>query len=128
MVAADTNVLVRLLVEDDPAQHRAARRLFESGEVHLPDTVLLETEWVLRDVFDIPAASVVHALRRVCGLPNVSLRDPVQVARALEWHEAGMDFADAMHLAATGGMTLRTFDKDLVRLARRLAPGAVAAL
>ena len=126
MVAVDTNILVRLLVNDDPQQHRAARALFAREAVHLSDTVLLETEWVLRDFFDQPPSQVCRALRSVCALPNVSLRDERLVAQALDWHEAGMDFADAMPLAASEALPFRTFDRGLIRIARRLAAGDVA--
>lgn len=123
MVAVDTNVLVRLLVNDDPGQHRAVRKLFASESIHVTDTVLLETEWVLRDVFDYPPAAVCAALRQACGLPNVSLRDARQVALALDWCEAGLDFADAMHLAMAAELPFRTFDKGLVKAARRVVAG-----
>ena len=51
MVAIDTNVLVRLLTADDAAQHRVALKLFSSNEKYIPDSVVLETEWVLRAAY-----------------------------------------------------------------------------
>lgn len=44
MLAIDTNVLVRLLVSDNPAQSKASPKLFASEDIFIPDTVLLETE------------------------------------------------------------------------------------
>jgi predicted nucleic acid-binding protein len=127
LVAVDTNVLVRLLVNDHPAQHRAARAMFSSEHVFIPDTVLLEAEWVLRHAFEFESAQVCAALRQVCGLPHVSLRDAALVAQAIDWHEAGLDFADAMHLATSGELPFRTFDKDLVKAGRRVAARVVTA-
>jgi predicted nucleic-acid-binding protein len=46
--APDTNVLVRLLVVDDPAQTARASSMFEQGDILILKTVLLEAEWVLR--------------------------------------------------------------------------------
>lgn len=58
MVAVDTNVLVRLLVNDDARQARRARALFEREEIFISPTVLLESEWVLRSAYGLaPACS-----------------------------------------------------------------------
>ncbi|MBL8225459.1 MAG: type II toxin-antitoxin system VapC family toxin [Chromatiales bacterium] len=121
MVAVDTNVLVRLLTADDPGQYRASRQLFATAEVFIPDTVVLEAEWVLRAAYSLAPAAVCHALRRVFGLPNVHLADARRVAQALAWHESGLDFADAFHLVLSQGQTsFRTFDGALVTRAKGL--------
>ena len=46
MTAVDTNVVVRLLAQDDPKQTAAARALFSAGSIWIAKTVLLETAWV----------------------------------------------------------------------------------
>ncbi|MBI3706689.1 MAG: type II toxin-antitoxin system VapC family toxin, partial [Proteobacteria bacterium] len=48
MIALDTDVVVRFLVDDDHAQGRRARDLIARGGVVVGPTVLLEAEWVLR--------------------------------------------------------------------------------
>jgi len=48
MIAVDTNLLVRLLTNDDPVEAKRALRVMESDDILIPKTVLLETEWVLR--------------------------------------------------------------------------------
>ena len=130
MLAADTNVVVRLLVAaDDLGQGRKARRLFEQNEVFISTTVLVETEWVLRGVFHFDRKSVVAALRRLAGLPSVVLEEVRRVAQAIEWCEEGMDFADALHLAAAGHAdAFVTFDQKLAASARRLDAGPVKLL
>jgi predicted nucleic acid-binding protein len=127
VVAVDTNVLVRLLVGDHPVQHRAACSLFRREKIFIPDTVLLEAEWVLRRAFEFAPAEVCVALRHACGLPNVSLRDAGLVAQVIDWHEAGLDFADAMHLATSGDATFRTFDGDFIKRAARCTSRRVEA-
>ena len=120
MIAIDTNVLVRLLVSDNPTQSKASHKLFASEEVFIPDTVLLETEWVLRAAFGLSPADVCTALRRVCGLKNVTLNDGQLVAQLIDWHEAGFDFADAFHLAlSTKQDVLKTFDADFIKNAKK---------
>lgn len=44
MIAIDTSVIVRLLVNDDAAQYKKALKLFNEHEVFIADTVILETE------------------------------------------------------------------------------------
>jgi predicted nucleic-acid-binding protein len=119
MVAVDTNVVVRLLVEDDAEQARQARQLFVAEEIFIPDTVVLETAWVLGYSYKFDSVAIVAGLRRLFGLSNVHLRDATAVALALEWHIDGLDFADAFHLAQSGHCSrLLTFDRRFVSRAR----------
>ena len=112
--AVDTNVLVRLLTADDEAQTRRAATLFKKEDILIPKTVLLETEWVLRRLYGLERDTVVNALRKVSGLPNVSIESPLVVTRALQWCEDGMDFADALHLASCHAADkFATFDAQL---------------
>ena len=119
MVAVDTNVLVRLLIGDNPTQFRASEQLFAAEEIFIADTVLLETEWVLRAAYDLTRKDVVTAFRSVLGLPNVSLTNAQTAALAIDWHEGGLDFADAFHLALCQHLpTLNTFDNDFIKRAK----------
>jgi predicted nucleic-acid-binding protein len=129
MIAIDTNVVVRLLVNDDAAQARRARKLVQAGEVLVPLTVLLETEWVLRYTYGLGPAEIVGLLRGLLGLPGVTSEDPPRLARALHGFERGIDFADALHIASSGeAASFATFDTKLQRRARGIdAPSVVAA-
>jgi predicted nucleic acid-binding protein len=90
-------------------------------------TVLLETEWVLRRTYGYLRPQVLMALRGLAGLPTVVLEGPEVAAQALDWAEAGMDFADALHLAAAGGQgEFLTFDAKLIRVARRAGVASIA--
>jgi predicted nucleic-acid-binding protein len=116
--AVDTNVVVRLLAADDPKQAKIAREVFDAG-VFLSTTVVLETEWVLRDAYDFPREAIAESLRRAAGLPGVVVEEPERVAQALDWMEAGMDFADALHVAgARGCSAFVSFDRRLARIAK----------
>ena len=121
MLVLDTNVVVRYLTNDDTAQAARARRLLAQHDVFVPLTALLETEWVLRAVFDFAAAEVAGALRAFAGLPRVRVENPEAISTALVWAEQGLDFADGLHLAAAQGHDgFVSFDKALARTARRL--------
>lgn len=120
MIAIDTNVLVRLLVSDNPIQSKASQKLFDSGDIFIPDTVLLETEWVLRAAFGLSPTDICTALRRVCGLQNVTLNNGQLVAQVIDWHEVGFDFADAFHLALSREQeAFKTFDADFIKNAKK---------
>lgn len=127
MIGLDTNVWVRYLTNDDPAQARKAIEvLAEAEEVFLPKTVLLELEWVLRAVYGQTAAAVGKALLQILGLPNVRVEAPEQVAGALELYRAGCDFADALHLRSCGEVeAFVTFDQRFVTKAKRSGEAVV---
>src|SRR5690349_16758599 len=99
MLAIDTNIVVRYLVADDPAQAARARKLVDNNDVLVCTTVMLECEWVLRSVYGFSALQCAKALADFAGLPRVTLEDPATVAKALGWVRQGVDFADGLHLA-----------------------------
>jgi predicted nucleic acid-binding protein len=116
MLAIDTNVVVRYLTADHPEQSKRARAAVDENHVWVPTTVVLESEWVLRSAYGFTRGEVTAALRRFAGLPRVTLQSPEQVAQALDWADGGVDFADALHMAAAGGQdAFVTFDERLVR-------------
>lgn len=115
MVAIDANVLVRFLTGDHPEQSARARVLIEREEVFVATTVLLETEWALRSAYGFGREAVLGALRAVACLPRVRVEDPGRLAEALERAAAGLDFAEALHLATPqAAQGFATFD-TLVR-------------
>jgi predicted nucleic-acid-binding protein len=129
MIAVDTNVVVRLLVNDEREQAQLAQSLFATEEVFIADTVILETGWVLSYSYGLDVTAIVAALRRLFGLPNVRLRDAAAVALALEWHNGGLDFADALHLAQSAHcLRLVTFDRRFVARAKGVSGPAVGSL
>jgi predicted nucleic-acid-binding protein len=120
MLAIDTNIVVRCVVGDGGNEFRRALDLVENNQVSVWLTVVLETEWVLRDAYEFPRGDVLSAFEGLFGLPNVSVTDPQAMRKAITLAESGLDFAEAIHLAqAAGTETFVTFDKDLVKRASR---------
>lgn len=126
MLAVDTNVVVRFLVNDDAAQHRRAVDLFRSHDIWLPKTVLLESEWVLRTAFGFTGPEIGAAFRGLLGLSNVRCEAFPAVAMALDGLTAGLDFADALHLCSCQGASVdegfASFDARFVKRAKRQWP------
>jgi predicted nucleic-acid-binding protein len=78
----------------------------------------------MRGFYELPRADIERVLRALLGISHVTVEDRDAVLDALDHFGAGMDLADALHLARTGGRSRRaaafaTFD-------RRLASRAVA--
>jgi len=125
MLAVDTNVLVRVLVDDAtaPDQCRAARQaVSEAGEVFVSQVVQIETVWVLVSAYGLSKTRLQVALGAIGSHPAFHLQRPEMFHAALLQYMAGhVDFADCMILAeSTGaGCELATFDRKLGKL-----PGA----
>ena len=122
MIALDTNILARYLLDDEPAQARAARRLLADAkaEYWIPVTVVLELAWVLRKG-DAPRSVVMERLRDLLSLRNVRVQNADLVFQALRWSAQGMDLADALHLVLSGkAERFATLDEALVKQARKL--------
>ena len=122
MRAVDTNVLARYYLHDDPAQARLAGRILSAGDVFVPKTVVLELEWVLRSVAGQPAGKVAECIAHLIALPGVTVEDHDQIEAALHHCRRGIDFADALHHAASPACSeMLTFDnRGYVRRAAKL--------
>lgn len=127
MIAIDTNVVVRLLVDDDPLQSAKARRLFDEhadadGSLWLSDVVLVELSWVLARAYQRSRAEIVTALRALAGHATVALESPQSVREAVTlFEQTKADFADCLLIVKTGERAcekLVTFDRKMRELPR----------
>ena len=127
MHAIDTNVLVRLLVRDDPRQLDAAEKFIAKG-AWVSHVVLVETLWVLDAVYERSAGQVVAAVERLLAHAELTLQDTDVVAAALRQFRAKptLGFSDCLALEVArkaGHVPLGTFDRQLGKVpgAHRLA-------
>ena len=121
MIAIDTNIIIRFLTQDDLAQYKIAFSIFNSNEIFISNTVILETEWVLRYAYEFSSFEICDALEKLFGLHNILLSNPTHIAQAIEWHRKGMDFSDALHLTQCQQYSkLLTFDKKFSSKAKGL--------
>lgn len=118
-IAVDTNVLVRAVVRDDPAQADVAAAVLTDAEliaVALP--CLCEFVWVLLRVYEFQQADVAGAIRALLAVTNVEMNRPA-VEAGLLMLDAGGDFADGVIAYEghwLGGETFVSFDKKAVAL------------
>jgi len=121
MISVDTNVIVRFLTRDDERQYKKSYTIFKLKEVFIPDTVILETEWVLRYAYKFETGDICNAFVNLFGLKNIHLSRPSFIAQAIEWHRQGLDFSDALHLThCQQHEKLYTFDKKFSSKAKDL--------
>ena len=124
MIAFDTNLLLRLLLNDHPEQARKAEELLQrtvaaAERVLLPDIVLCELEWVLETAYGFRRAEIVRTLRRLLAADEFAFMDRAAMAAALALYAAGKaDFSDYLigeTAPAAGSVTTYTFDRELAR-------------
>lgn len=130
----DTNVVVRLLIGDDPQQTPIAEQAFleaiASGGVFLPDVVLAEVGWVLRG-YALDRLTRHRLLERLVRTRGVVVEDIDAVIDALENFRQGGDLADHLILARAsraGALPVLSFDQRFsghqgVELLGAIAPG-----
>ena len=118
-ITADTNVLVRAILQDDAAQCQKARELLTQATliaVSLPS--LCELVWILRQGAKLPKEDVAAAIQALLDTANVVMNRPA-VEAGLALLEAGGDFADGIMAHEgkwLGGETFVSFDKKAVKL------------
>lgn len=125
MIAIDTNVLIRLFVNDDSVQCQKVRTLFDlhagsSESLWAADIVMLELAWTLDRIYDFPRAQICVALKALAGNATVSLESSLAIEQSIALYEQGpAGFADcllAVKASHAGCVALRTFDKKMKAL------------
>ncbi|OIO74483.1 MAG: PIN domain-containing protein [Zetaproteobacteria bacterium CG1_02_53_45] len=123
MIAADTNVLVRILVDDpaQPEQVAAARKLArEEQQLYIPQIVVIELVWVLQAAYKLDKSSIVRVLDHLLhnGAFELQAEDRFMEALGL-FKESSCGFSDCLIAieSQAAGCTLVTFDRKLSLLA-----------
>ena len=125
MYGVDTNVLLRYIVRDDPAQAQAATQLLEThctaespGWINL--IVLCECIWVLRRGYRFAEERIADWVGELLVRPDLAVEAEETVRRALRrYAEHSVGLADCLIAeinAARGTETTFTFDRKAARL------------
>jgi len=125
MLAIDTNVLIRLFVNDNTPQHALVKSFFSKlglGEqVFVSLVVTTELVWVLESAYGFDRESIAEMIGLLLEAEQVSLQKSNAVYCALQMYRRGADFADALisALSEDAGCTATlTLDKRAVIKAR----------
>lgn len=140
MIAIDTNVLLRYLLEDDVGQSAKATQLISNTkEVLITDVVLVETIWTLRGKkYQLNKPELVAVIQALFQEPSVRFEDGQVVWQALNDYLKAkpvkgkeVDFADSLivnkarYIANKQGQTFNgsyTFELAAQRLAGAKIP------
>ncbi len=116
-IVADTNLLLRFVLDDDPVQSKLALEIMERVEaVAVTNVALCEMAWVLRNRYDVSRENIAATIARLRETQNIVL-DSAAVEAGLSMLEAGSDFADgviAYEGRRLGGETFVSFDRKAV--------------
>ena len=120
MIALDTNLLVRLIVQDDQTQARAVERLLvkarrDQTSLFVADVVMCELVWVLTRRLGLGRAEIADALDRLLRTELVVVADAAITSRTLSAYRDGRgDFADYLireQAFANEAIEVVTFDR-----------------
>jgi predicted nucleic-acid-binding protein len=135
VIALDTNILVRFLVEDDPEQTRVAQDLIQriveaDARGFLGHVVLVEVVWVLEARYRVSRRVIVDHLKKLLRSRHLEFQSKEWVQRAVRRYSAeGGDFADYLIQEAAeqaGCAVLATFDRALHKQSSVLPPEAIS--
>ena len=123
MIALDTNVIVRFLVQDDEKQSKAAITFVNSLTAHergyICREVIIEVVWVLERAYHLPRKQIVPAIEGLISSRELVVEDGERVGVALSRYlSGGAGFSDRMILLASETAEcsgLATFDKTLAK-------------
>lgn len=125
MIGLDTNVLLRLFVDDDPVQVRQARDFVRSrcdpdNPAFVDRVALCEMVWVLSTGYGFGRTEIADVIHQLLGSLDTVLEDSEEVLAALRTYQAGgVDFADALIGVvnrARGCELTVTFDRKAAKL------------
>ncbi|MBK8972649.1 MAG: type II toxin-antitoxin system VapC family toxin [Hahellaceae bacterium] len=118
MIAIDTNVLLRYLLDDDKAQSKRASELILGGTpVLITDVVLVETVWTLKGKrYNLDKEALIKIIHSLFKEPNLVFESGQTVWRALN------DFRNAKPVKSGGKRKEADFpDALIVNKARFMA-------
>ena len=128
MIIADTNVLLRAALDDDPAQSRGARRcLAEASGIVVPLQALCEFVWVLSRSYKLKSRDIASSVLLLVNEDKVRC-DREAVLAGLEFMLAGGDFADGIiefEGRMRGGDLFATFDRQAAAIVQGKGRGCV---
>ncbi len=122
MIALDTNILIRLLVRDDPGQTALAERLLQessdAGEpCYISDPVLCEVEWVLESSYRAKRGDILAAMQELLAGELFVFEDREILHQAIDnYQNSKADFSDCLiggKARGKGARTTYTFERVL---------------
>ncbi len=119
IVAVDTNIMIRLAVQDDEVHYKKVLALLREHDFYISKTVQLEMEWVLRSRYKQSRQNIADFFTLLLQKTKIICENEDELMNAISWYRLGADFADAMHLATIKDRRFYTFDASFCKQAIR---------
>jgi predicted nucleic acid-binding protein len=119
----DTNVILRLLLNDIPKQTEAAKKLVSKNRCKVLDISIFECVYVLKDYYKMPLEEVFENLQTVLMIPNISFDETCLLALSRHKSNPSISYADCylVESAKQADAKLYTFDKKLISNSDKVA-------
>ncbi len=117
--AIDTNILLRLILEDNKAQLSKARKIIKENEgegaIFVSSLVFLEMYFVLTKLLSWSKAQVYQAFEEILSVSEFSFENEIAVRMAISDVRKNLDFSDALigQVGQSRNLKTYTFDKKL---------------
>lgn len=119
----DTNVLLRVFLEDNPPQLEICKKLIsqiEEGKynVYTSSTVFLEMSYVLKSVYKIPYQEIIKILESVFEIRGITIIEKTNTKKALEiYKNYRIKFTDCLIASQLPkDIILVSFDEELSKI------------
>ena len=121
MISIDTNILLRYLLNADPALSPRALPIITANDCFVSRAALTEVVYTLESYCRSSRHDIGRALDALLSLQRVAVEDGALIQRAVSWYKEGMEFGDAMIAASSHAVArIETFDRYFARLSRKL--------
>lgn len=120
MIALDTNIIARVILNDAPEQYEAALGALNADGAFISSTVLLELFWVLRSIGGLSEDEILSTVETLASRPNLTIVSSESMVEFIRLWRGGLEAEDAAHLAFTGDVdAFVTFDQHLVKRSKK---------
>lgn len=126
MQVVDTNILARFFI-DDPNDIESQKQKAQAVDVmmqpiHIPVTVMLEFEWVMRGFYQLPKDDIARIFEVLLACRTIDIENRNEITQSVTLFQQGIDFADALHITRTQNIgEILTFDKKFFTKASQQA-------
>ena len=119
MIALDTSILARYILNDNPSEASAAGQLISGNDCSISWSVLVELCWVLESNARLPRSAVASSLASLADSDFIAVPHDALLTWAIDRYASGADFPDMVHLASamSGATEFACFDRKLARQA-----------
>lgn len=124
VLIADTNIFLRLILDDVPKQADEVERLLEKvkkdkTKIEVPQIIIFEIEFALSKYYKFSKSEIIDKLEAILAAPYFSIQDVNIFIRSLKYYrEKNHSLVDLFLIAKAEieNAKIFTFDKGIIKL------------